>query len=84
MASTFQLKVGKFCSAKDAKAEWVRHNHLVNRSVKKMQNSLKNGCRYLSVCYSAPTKGWHKTHYGCRAHLHLIGKYPEDVRIAGV
>ena len=84
MASTSQLKTGLICSANAAKAEWLRQNHLVNRNVKTLQNSSKNGCRYLSVCYSAPTKGWHKTHYGCRAHIHLIGKDPEEVRIESV
>ena len=85
MASTNQLKAGYFLPAVVAKAKWMKHNHLVNRDVKTLQNSSKNGCQYLSVsCYSAPTKGWHKTHYGCRAHIHLIGTDPEDVCITSV
>ena len=84
MSSTAQLKMGYFCPAIAAKAEWMRHNQAANRCVKTLQNSSKNGCRYLSVCYSAPTKGWTKAVYGCRAHINLIGSDPENVCIASV
>ena len=62
----------------------MSHNHLANRCVKTIQNTSRNGCRFLSVCYSAPTKGWKKTVYGCRAHINLIGKNADDVCIASV
>ena len=84
MSSTSQLKAGHFGSANVLKAEWLKYNHLVNRSVKTLQNSSKQGCRYFSVCYSAPTKAWNKSHYGCRAHINLIGKDPEDVLVSSV
>ena len=84
MASTHQLKTGHFGTAKALKAEWIRQNELVNRGVRTVHSSTNNGCRYFSVCYSAPTKGWAKTHYGCRAHINLVGKDPEDVKITSV
>ena len=84
MASTHQLKAGLFTTADVAKAEWLRHNNSVDRCVKTVQNTSRNGYRFLSVCYTAPTKGWKKTVYGCRAHINLIGKNEDDVRIKSV
>ena len=79
-----QLKTGYFGSAEAAKAEWLRHNQSVNRATRILQSNSKNGYRYFSVCYSAPTKGWHKTHYGCRAHMKLIGPSEDDVQIVSI
>ena len=62
----------------------MKNNQLVNRNIKTLQNSSKKGCRFLSVCYSAPAKGWHKTHYGCRLHINLVWKDPEDVCITSI
>ena len=84
MSSSHQLKAGYFGTAKAVRAEWIRQNQLVNRDVKTVHDSSKNGCRYFSVCYSAPTKGWAKTHYGCRAHINMVGKDPEEVQITSV
>ena len=84
MASSNQLKQGYFGPSIPIRAEWLKHNHLVNRQVKTLQNSHKNGCRFFSVCYSAPIKGWSKSHYGCRAHIKLIGPSLDDVKVASV
>ena len=56
----------------------------MGRDVKTLQNTSKNGCRCLSVCHSAPTKGWKKAISGCRAHIHVIGKSKENCPIVSV
>ena len=76
--------MGQHGPAKALKKQWIGHNKLLQRDVRTLQNSSAQGCRYFSVCYSAPTKGWHKTHYGCRAHINLVGKDPEDVLVKSV
>ena len=84
MASSIQLKTGYFGPASLAHAEWMRHNRSVNRDTRVLQHTSKNGYRFFSVCYSAPAKGWHKTHCGCRAHIKLQGDHEGDVTITSV
>ena len=76
MTSTAQLKLklGHKGPMAEAKAFWLRHNHILCRDIKTLQNTSKNDCRYLSVCYSAPSTGWKKAISGCRAHIHVVGK----------
>ena len=83
MTSTAQLKlkVGHKTSAVEAKAFWLKHNQVVGRDVKVLQNTSRNGCRFLSVCYTAPSKGWKKETAGCRAHIHVIGKTEDDCTV---
>ena len=83
MSSTHQLKLG-YCSPEVAKAQWLKHNQELDRSVKVLQNTSRNGLRYLSVCYSAPTVGWRKSHYGCRAHLNIVGKTLDECKIVSL
>ena len=71
-------------SAVEAKAFWLKHNHIIGRHVKTLQNTSKNDVRYLSVCYSAPSKGWKKATSGCRAHIHVIGKTEDKCKITSM
>ena len=84
MSSTHQLKMGYCPSPNGAIAQWIRHNQEVSRDVKVLQSSFKNGCRYLSVCYSAPDTGWRNTDYGCRAHLNIVGKSLNECNIVSM
>ena len=84
MTSTAQLKVGHRCSLLDARAFWLKHNHVVGRDVKTLQNTNKNGCCFLSVCYSAPSTGWKKCSTGCRAHIHVIGNTEDNCEVTSI
>ena len=83
MTSTAQLKlkIGHKGHVDEAKAYWLKHNQVVGHNVKTLQSTNCNGCCFLSVCYSAPEKGWKKATTGCRAHIHLIGKTEDEVTI---
>ena len=62
----------------------MKYHQLVDRDVRTLQSSTQQGFRFFSVCYSAPTKGWSKTHYGCRAHIKLVGNSEDDVQVRSI
>ena len=83
-STTAQLKLklghkGPVAEAKEA--YWLEHNQVVGWDAKILHSTNRNGCRFLSVCYSAPEKGWKKATTGCWAHIHLISKTEDDVTI---
>ena len=84
MSSTLQLKVGHRGSVVEARTFWMRHNQLCGRDYKTLQSTSRNGCRFFSVCYTAPSKAWKKSPYGCRAHIHVVGKTEEDCEIVSM
>ena len=81
MSSTSQLKVGQKGHIDSAKAFWQKHNQAVSRGVKTLQNTNRNGCRFFSVCYSAPDRGWKKAVGSCRAHINVVGKTEDNCEI---
>ena len=86
MTSTAQLKlkVGHKGPASEAKAFWLRHDQICGRDVQTVQNTDKNGSRFLSICYSATKKGWKKATSGCRAHIHLIGNFEDNCEVVSM
>ena len=84
MTSTAQLKVGYVVPFDEARKFWIKHNQEVGRDFKTLQNTSRNGHRYLSVCYTAPEKGWKKCVTGCRAHIHVIGKTEDKCEITSM
>ena len=76
-----QLHVGTKAPGDILKARWLQHNITMGRKVKVLQSSYKNGCRFLSVCCTANTKGWRKSDSGCRAHMNFTGATPDQCEI---
>ena len=70
---SMQLAIGNRFKYADLKSRWLKYDNESGYQVQVSQNVHKNKARYLSVCYTAPKTGWHKTNDGCRAHLKAIG-----------
>ena len=82
MASSQQLKAGNGGPAAAIRSTWLAHNVAIGKSVKILQNQARSGqCRFLSVCYSAPAKGWRHSPHSCRAHVNYVGKTEHDCDI---
>jgi hypothetical protein len=82
MTSTHLLAVGMKMSHVDISSAWLKYNNNAGYSVHLSQNTAAPKARYLSVCYSAPTKlkerkDWH----GCQAHVHAVGNTRETMEI---
>ena len=84
MTSTNQLAVGVRLSRTELKAKWFKFNHDSGYDTQIVQNISKPKARYLSICYSAPKKGWKKAYESCRAHIWAVGDTSDEMEITSI
>jgi hypothetical protein len=82
MSTSLQLAVGMKLSHQDISSRWLRYNNNAGYYVHLSQNVATPKARFLSVCYTAPTKlKDRKAFDGCKAHIKAVGTTRDKMQI---